>query len=289
MSEHLPARVTTPLLTLITQQSLDEDYALVARRREERGESVASRRDAPAHRVAALAGAAIGLLVATAAVQTAQDSDETQASRTELVQRVMDRRDTVTALQDSILRLRDKVARRDRRLSAVTASVVTEQSRVRRLEVSTGYLAVSGPGVKITVTDGPGPDDEVRSSELRPLVNGLWEAGAEAISINGQRLTTLTSIVNSGEVIRVNQQAISTPYVVSAIGDRRTLQANLLESQGGQSFATAVSAFGFGFEMSDAERLALPEAARTPLRHASALVADDSGGHQIDPAQEDAP
>ena len=58
-------------------------------------------------------------------------------------------------------------------------------------------------------------------------MNGLWTAGAEAISINGQRLTVLTAIRNGGPVINVNSRPLAPPYTVQAIGDPRTLLADL--------------------------------------------------------------
>ena len=58
------------------------------------------------------------------------------------------------------------------------------------LELSTGFAAVTGPGLRVTVDDQPegDPDGRVRATDLRSLVNGLWQAGAEAIAINGRLL-----------------------------------------------------------------------------------------------------
>ena len=56
-------------------------------------------------------------------------------------------------------------------------------------------MAVHGPGLRITVSDNPdgSSDGRVRATDLRLLVNGLWQAGAEAIAINGRRLTGISA------------------------------------------------------------------------------------------------
>ena len=74
----LPPQVTTPLLTLITQQSMDEDYLHVAERRG-RGQLPSSGSRSRPHRTAAVVVAVFGVLVTTAAVQTAQDADVDRA------------------------------------------------------------------------------------------------------------------------------------------------------------------------------------------------------------------
>ena len=147
------ARAATPLLSLITAQSMDEDYAHVARRRAAAGETT-QRRGTP-HRTAAIVVAAFGVLATTAAVQTAQGADEAQSSRTVLVARVVERRETVEQLQDRILALRSEVEESEQLLAATTANQVTAQSRLRRLQIRTGFIAVRGEGVRITMSDAP--------------------------------------------------------------------------------------------------------------------------------------
>ena len=267
------ARAATPLLSLITAQSMDEDYAHVARRRAAAGETT-QRRGTP-HRTAAIVVAAFGVLATTAAVQTARGADEAQSSRTVLVARVVERRETVEQLQDRILALRSEVEESEQLLAATTANQVTAQSRLRRLQIRTGFIAVRGEGVRITMSDAPAGGELIRDTDLQLLVNGLWQAGAEAISINGQRLTVRSAIENSGTVVNINSQPLRSPYVVNAVGDRRTLQADLLASDSGIGVADLVTRFGFGFEMVNVEELVLPAAAPRTLRHAEPLPADD--------------
>ncbi len=227
------------------------------------------------HRTAAIVVAAFGVLATTAAVQTAQGADEAQSSRTVLVARVVERRETVEQLQDRILALRSEVEESEQLLPATPANQVTAQSRLRRLQIRTGFIAVRGEGVRITMSDAPPGGELIRDTDLQLLVNGLWQAGAEAISINGQRLTVRSAIENSGSVVNINSQPLRSPYVVNAVGDRRTLQADLLASDSGIGVADLVTRFGFGFEMVNVEELVLPAAAPRTLRHAEPLPADD--------------
>ena len=91
------------------------------------------------------------------------------------------------------------------------------------------------------VDDNPIGDDVqlVADSDLAKLVDGLWEAGAEAIAINDQRLNPLGAIRNIGKAIHVNTVPLSPPYVVRAIGDMRTLQAELLNTSHGAAVLLA--------------------------------------------------
>ena len=75
--------------------------------------------------------------------------------------------------------------------------------------------------------------DRVLDIDLQVLANGLWQAGAEAVSINGHRLSDLTAIRSAGDAITVDYRSLTRPYRVEAIGDPRTLQARFVESAGG--------------------------------------------------------
>ncbi|MCW2764782.1 MAG: hypothetical protein JWO11_741 [Nocardioides sp.] len=277
----LPQRVTMPLLTLITQQSLDEDYLHVAERR-----AAAAPRPPPGRprRTAAVMVAVFGVLVATAGIQTSRNQGVDQASRTTLISRVNEERASVSRLQDKIARQRDRLTA----LQAQNAQVATTEqaavSRLRRLQVGTGFVAVHGEGIRMTIDDAPAGvvGGGVKDEDLALVANGLWEAGAEAISINGQRLTAVSSIRNSGQAILVNVLPLTPPYIVLAIGDTRTLQADFLDSDGGQLFSNVVSKYGVGFAMHKEDEVSLP-AAPSKLLRLHAVVA----GASADPPAHD--
>jgi uncharacterized protein YlxW (UPF0749 family) len=117
----------------------------------------------------------------------------------------------------------------------------------------------------------------VRDEHLAKLVDGLWNAGAEAISINDQRLTVLTSIRNRGPAVRVNSQPVNPPYVVQAIGDVDTLQADLLDTTHGSEFFDLAEDFGFRVERHNEDELTLPGASGPRLRYVRAGTSETSG------------
>lgn len=270
----LPERVTMPLLSLITQQSLDEDYRHVAERRSTQAPRPPHGRP---HRTAAVVIAVFGLLVTIAAVQTSRNASVNDASRVTLVRQITGERDRVSNLQDQIVRLRERNVGLQERLGQVTSTAQATVARMRRLETNTGFVAVSGPGVRATVDDAPNgdPAQAVRDEDLALLVDGLWSAGAEAIAINGQRLTTLSAIRNSGPAIHVNGRPLAPPYTVLAIGDTRTLQADLLDSTHGSEFYSLARQLQFVFELRNEDSMNLPAAPERllRLRHATAGTA----------------
>ena len=100
----------------------------------------------------------------------------------------------------------------------------------------------------------------VKDSDLALLVNGLWQSGAEAVAVNGRRLTTTSSITTSGTAAEVDGAGIAAPYVVLAIGDRRTLAADLLDTSTGLAFAGLATTYGFEYDLEPADELVLPAA-----------------------------
>lgn len=272
--QQLPARVTMPLLTLITQQSLDEDYLHAAERRA--AGAPLPPRGRP-RRTAAVVIAVFGLLVTVAALQTSRNAGVTDASRASLVSQIDARRASVSRLQDRIVQLRDDNVGLQQRLDQVSSTGQEAAGRVRRLGARSGFLPVTGPGVRISVEDPPNADATtlVRDEDLAKLVDGLWSAGAEAVAINGHRLSVLSAIRNVGVAIHVNSQPLTPPYTVLAIGDTKTLQAKLLASPLGGEFFGLARQLGFGYSMRKVDSIDLPAARGPSLRYVKAGGTND--------------
>ena len=124
---------------------------------------------------------------------------------------------------------------RERRRSAGTLTAA-QQARVDQLGPLTGADPVTGPGIRLTVDDGPETvsGSRVVDTDLRMATNGLWAAGAEAVSINGYRLSARTAIRNAGGAITVDYRSLSRPYVLEAIGDLDTLGTAFPTTEGGR-------------------------------------------------------
>ncbi|MEO9323946.1 DUF881 domain-containing protein [Nocardioides sp. C4-1] len=259
--EHLvvPDRVRMPLLTLITQQSLDEDYQ-VAAERQAAGAPRAPLGRPP--RVAAAVLAVFGVLVAVAFVQTTRNRDVVSQSRATLVERIESASDRRAAQEERLADLRDDVALLESSTRRLTDQAQQATSASRRLQVSTGFVPVKGEGVRIVVDQAPDASrsDQVKDRDLRLLVNGLFEAGAEAVAINGQRLTATSAIRVSGTAIEVNRIGVAPPFTVEAIGDVRTLQSRFAETSTGASFLVTADYYRLRVTMQNVDELALPAA-----------------------------
>lgn len=264
------------LLNYLTATSLDEDYAHASQRRAgaQAGASAAgggSARRRTGHGTAMVVLALFGVLVATAFVQTARTADDAAVRHDELVKQVLARRDQ---LQQQRVRA-EELRIENERLGTIYLQASSEgrslQAQLERLGVATGADAAQGPGVRVVVDDGPssaGEDAEVLDVDLQKLVNGLWLSGAEAVAVNGERLTALSAIRLAGPVITVNYQRISRPYTVAAIGDPDTLAARFVDTPGGQWWLDLQALYGVHFRIDRAESLTLPASRRVDLRHA---------------------
>jgi uncharacterized protein YlxW (UPF0749 family) len=263
-----PPQAVMGLLNYLTATSLDEDYAHVSQQRRDAGDD-GPRRRRPG-RAGLVALALFGVLVATAGVQTARNAEESETSRESLVAQVtarsaqLDRERSVTRS-----RWREIATLREAQLADTTQGR-SVQSRLDRLGVLTGAVPARGPGVEVVVDDAPGARSakfQVQGQDLQKLANGLWAVGAEAVAVNGQRLTNLSAIRDAGSAVTVNYVSLSRPYTVSAIGDPKRMGADLLDTSGGQAWATLQS-FGLQFDVNTKDDMLLPAAKRVTLRYA---------------------
>lgn len=275
----LPPHVTAPLLAKITSQSMDEDYQHVARARAAGVEPPESR---STRLWSTLVVAVFGTLVAVAGVQTARNADTDALSRSALIGQIQDEKTRVAAIQDRVSELVASNAASDDSLRTMQERQDDLATRVRRLETRTGFGPVSGPGVVFTVDDAESGDETqvVRDDDLAILVDGLWAAGAEAIAINGQRLTARTSIQNSGRAIHVNTRPLAPPYDVEVIGDQDTLPARLLNTTHGAAWYALARSLDFRFSSRNDDDLSLPAARLLPLRKAELGSAADRAGKE---------
>ena len=97
------------------------------------------------------------------------------------------------------------------------------RSPLRALQISTGFVPVHGPGLRITVADNPDGSADGRVRATRPAAAGQRAVAARAprrSRSTASRLSTISAILNSNIAVQVNRSPLTPPYVVSAIGDR---------------------------------------------------------------------
>ncbi|MFT4289303.1 DUF881 domain-containing protein [Nocardioides sp.] len=274
-SQLLPERVTMPLLTLITQQALDEDYQHVADRRAGQPAPTAG----TGRRLTVIVVALFGVLVAVAGVQTARNAGVTSAGRDQIIDRINARRDTQAALEQQVADLRASNAAGESSYHDLGDELDAARATRNRLMRVTGFAALVGAGLRVVVDDAPSgdPDAVVRDDDLALLVNGLLEAGARGVAVNGQRWTALSALRNSGAVIRINDVSLSPPYTVEAVGDLRNLQANLVDSTSGSRFLDLAADLGMPVTREEVDSIQLPAA---PARMLAVHDAQELTGKQ---------
>lgn len=264
------------LLTALVEDSLDEGYAAASARREGSG-------DGPRGRVVLTVGLlAVGLLLATAAVQTRQRSSGVAEARSALIAEIEDRQQATDRLEASLQRSREEVSAQRRATLRLTARGAALERTLSRLEAATGVGAVAGPGMVLRLEDAerpPGADTDPRTQsetegrvtdrDLQTLVNEIWAAGAEAVAVNGQRLTAMSSIRAAGEAILVDFRPLVPPYEVEAVGPA-SLRTRFVSGFGG-SYLQVLRDYGITYNVSDRDELVLPASAGVTLRYARPL------------------
>ncbi len=144
-----------------------------------------------------------------------------------------------------------------------------------------GLGAVAGPGVTVTLSDAPlsvkpaGVADElliVHQQDIQAVVNALWQGGAEAMTLQGQRVTAQTGIKCVGNTVVLHGVPYAPPYVITAIGDPLALEAALAESSHLQVYREYVVAYRLGYSQQRLDDVVLPGfQGPLDLRHAEAL------------------
>ncbi|MDX6199999.1 MAG: hypothetical protein QOJ79_3150 [Actinomycetota bacterium] len=269
--------------------TLDESYAEAAARR-----TGAAGRGAPGgvdetrapgltrRATAVLLLVALGVVTGTAGAQVRKRAAASSTVRAQLVTEVQRRTSESDALAAQAVRLRRQVtAMQDAALRA-SGSGATVAQQLSDLQVATGAGPVTGPGLVVRLDDAPGTADgaadrggqvssgRVLDRDLQDAVNGLWAAGAEAVAINGLRLSGLTAIRSAGEAILVDFRPLSPPYTLRAIGDPGALEAGFADSAAGRRLATLASAYGLRFVTGRSEKQTLPGTGEPSLRVAAA-------------------
>lgn len=168
----------------------------------------------------------LGFLIATQLRSEAPTTSYSSNERAPLIQTARGLQTQQNSLKAQILDLRTKIQDAEKGSQGNEASVRDLNAQLERARIAAGLVALTGPGIVLQLQDSTNPvppggnqaDYLVSALDLRTVVDQLWLAGAEAISINGERVVTTTAILDIGGSILVNSAYLSAPYQVSAIG-----------------------------------------------------------------------
>ena len=275
-----PRSLGASLLDAVLAETLDPAYAQAAEARATGRSSARPRWRGRA--LVALTMAIAGLLVSVTYDQAAAGAKGREQVRDALIGDI-DRESAVSDdLQAQLQSLSRQVTRT--RDAALAHSTVGQRAldELASAEQGSAAVKVTGPGLLITLANADpkadadpvggtaqdNPQGNVRDGDLQVVVNALWAAGAEAVSINGQRLGPLTAIRFAGEAVLVDFRPVNNPYEVSAIGDPDTLAGKFLASPEVVALAAVSKTFGLRFDYTRKDELTLPAASTPELRNA---------------------
>jgi len=171
----------------------------------------------------ALALLVLGFLIAAQlAAEGPQVSYSTQ-ERTTLIQTALGLQQQQDALKAQILDLRDQIGQLEAAGPGSDAQVKQLNDALEQARIGAGLIALQGPGIVFRLEDASGPnpgaDSLVTAGDIRTVVSELWLAGAEAVAVNGERVTVSTAFVDiGGGSVLANSAYLAPPYSVTAIG-----------------------------------------------------------------------
>ena len=265
-------RLSEDLLGDLFRFPLDPGYADAAARRAASGTgpSWAGRAGK------AFACAAFGFLLVVAYQRVTAAEPGTAKAHDQLVADVRAKQKQSDDLQRQADALRDQVAKaRDEALADSD-----DATRLRSLAAGAGLGRVTGDGFAVTLTDAPPQVDPVTGKQsddnpglvldrdLQDVANELWHDGAEAVAVNGQRLSALSTIRAAGGAVLVDFRPVTSPYEVDAIGPRGLGEA-FDGSPTAKRFHRYADTYRMGFATKDRTGLTLGAAPDADLRYAS--------------------
>ncbi|MFF9059240.1 DUF881 domain-containing protein [Streptomyces sp. NPDC014882] len=267
------------LLTNVMDHSLDDGYAEAAARK--RAEGIGGLPRTLRSKLGLAAGLVLAALVVTVGAAQARIAAPVVAKeREELIDRIDSETEAADELEDTVDELRDDVSARQREALRESGG----GGRSELVGILAGAVEVHGPGVKLVVDDaeeaatgGDGDPREtsgfsdtgrVRDRDMQRVVNGLWASGAEAVSVNGQRLTALSAIRAAGEAILVDNKPLVPPYTVLAVGDGKNLSTRFQDSPDGLYLHALQENFGIRTAISVEKDLRVPAAPSVIVRTA---------------------
>ena len=261
------------LITEVMQRPLDPGYAAAAEARAESGLPPATGHQGP---MLVIFAVLIGALLAISALALRAPTTSANQFKSALVGRIEASRAHADAQTRLIATVRGEI-------NAAQTAALSQQSQsglaaeLSRLELAAGTVPLTGPGLVLTIDDAAAPggpenpgvepgiaagtdEGKVIDLDLQTIVNGLWEAGAEAISVNGQRLTSGAAIRSAGEAILVDYRPLVRPYVITAIGDPGSLSVEFADNSGGSHLQLLKSNYKIRGDIQSRDSVVVPGA-----------------------------
>lgn len=203
--------------------------------------------------------AVAGFMMASAAV-SARGADLRPNRNTDLIELVQAQAARNADLTTQVGKLRKQVDD----LSNLPGTSAVDTTEVA---AAAGLTAVKGPAVSVTLTDAPanvkppGVAEElliVHQQDIQAVVNAMWQGGAEAMTIQGQRVTARTGIKCVGNSVLLHGIPYAPPYVIVAIGDQRAIEQSLQASTYLEAYRQYADKYALGYAQKRVAEATLP-------------------------------
>ncbi len=243
---------------------------------------------------ATLAGAllVLGFLIVTQLRAEPVRVEYTTQERPPLLETVGELQQTQNNLAARILSLRAQIQQIETSSAGNSALVAALNEQLNRARTAAGLVGLVGPGVVLQLSDstqpvppGAAPSDYlVTASDLRSVVDELWLDGAEAVAVNGERVTVASAFADVGPSILLNSAYLQPPYQVSAIGPTDLYQ-RLTRSVSFANFVhDRIQQFSLGLGVARLDKVQIPAyAGVVNLNYAQALPSPTPGGRSPGP------
>ncbi len=167
------------------------------------------------------------------------------------------------ALYEEIEILRQKIIEYEESAAETGKFADALKKELERVRIIAGITDIEGPGITVTLNDSKVPNQVgedpnlflIHADDLLKTINELFSAGAEAVSINEQRVISTTEIRCVGTTISINNVKFAPPYIINAIGDPETLEASL-KMRGG--IVDTLNAWGIELSIKKHEKITIP-------------------------------
>jgi uncharacterized protein YlxW (UPF0749 family) len=223
----------------------------------------------------------LGFLVAAQLAGEGPRIRYTTQERSPLVQTVQELQAQQESLKQQLLDVRSRIQELELQGKGSAAQVRDLNEQLQAARIAAGLVGLSGTGVVIQLEDSTQPvpagandaDYLVNASDIRTVVEELWLAGAEAISVNGERVTSSTAIIDIGGSVLANSAYLAPPYQISAIGPSG-LWETVSRREGFTDFLVArAEAFGIRVSFLEPDKVDVPAFAGTiGLRYARVVT-----------------
>jgi uncharacterized protein YlxW (UPF0749 family) len=230
---------------------------------------------------------ALGFLIATQLRSETPRVRYSSNERVALVETARDLQSGQDALKQRLLALRAQIQTIESQGQGSAAIARDLDEQLRQARIAAGLTGLQGPGLVLqladsstTVPPGNNPTDYLVSArDIRTVVEELWLAGAEAIAVNGERVTSGSAVIDIGGSVLLNAAYLSPPYQIAAIGP-----TDLFDQVNGSAgfrdlVRSRVEAFGLQISFAELKDVTIPAYAGTiNLRYAQSASPAPSGG-----------